>query len=73
MSDTAQHSIINTCVTSTTQRVDSCDDNDWSCLCDNSRAVLTCYDNCPEGKSTQQTSSILNHPLAPSLPTSLPI
>lgn len=44
------YSIITNCLASTSTRVSDCDDNDWKCLCDNQRAVLTCYDNCPSGK-----------------------
>jgi hypothetical protein len=43
------NSIITNCLASTGTRVSDCTDNDWKCLCDNQRAVLTCYDNCPSG------------------------
>lgn len=46
----SQNSIITNCLASTGARVDSCADTDWDCLCANSQAVLTCYDNCPSGK-----------------------
>lgn len=48
------NSIITNCLASTSIRVSACDSQDWNCLCDNQRAVLTCYDNCPscESKST---------------------
>ena len=60
------NSIITNCLASTGTRVSDCDDNDWKCLCDNQRAVLTCYDNCPSGKSPK------NLPTQPN-PTKIPI
>lgn len=56
---TAIDAIITNCLASTGTRVSDCDDNDWKCLCDNQRAVLTCYDNCPSDPNrfgAEQTS-----------------
>ena len=56
---TAIDAIITNCLASTGTRVSDCSDNDWKCLCDNQRAVLTCYDNCPSDPNrfgAEQTS-----------------
>ncbi|KAM0689853.1 hypothetical protein Q7P36_010725 [Cladosporium allicinum] len=52
--------IITNCLASTGLRVESCASNDWDCLCANSQAVLTCYDNCPSDPrrpSEEQTNT----------------
>ncbi|GAB7330294.1 hypothetical protein MBLNU13_g01939t1 [Cladosporium sp. NU13] len=56
---TAIDAIITNCLASTGTRVSDCSDSDWKCLCDNQRAVLTCYDNCPSDPNrfgAEQTS-----------------
>lgn len=39
--------IVSACLDSTKPQVEACGANDWKCLCENSRAVNTCYNNCP--------------------------
>lgn len=42
-----QNLIISSCLDSTQPQVKACSDNDWTCLCDASQQVDTCYNNCP--------------------------
>lgn len=41
--------IVDACVEGYTERIKRCQDksNDWICMCDVYRDVLTCYNNCP--------------------------
>ncbi|CRG85210.1 GPI anchored serine-threonine rich protein [Talaromyces islandicus] len=39
--------ILDACLSSTTPQLKACAANDWTCLCDRSNTVLTCYNNCP--------------------------
>jgi hypothetical protein len=43
----SSNSIIKSCLASTTPQVNDCAANDWTCMCNNQKAVVTCYNNCP--------------------------
>ncbi|KAL4809719.1 hypothetical protein BDV18DRAFT_157467 [Aspergillus unguis] len=53
--------ILDTCVDTYRPRLDACGANEWSCLCDETENLLTCYNNCPgdgarNGIEQQRTS-----------------
>ncbi|QKX56128.1 uncharacterized protein TRUGW13939_03228 [Talaromyces rugulosus] len=43
----AAQNILDACLASMTPQLEACEANDWSCLCNQSTNVLTCYNNCP--------------------------
>lgn len=52
--------IIASCLDTTQPQVEACKPNDWSCLCDASQQVDTCYNNCPshpDAFGQQQTTT----------------
>jgi len=55
-------SILDSCVGSIQAQLNSCDSNDYSCLCAGYINMLTCYDNCPNdtGASTVQQQRTQN-------------
>lgn len=48
--DCAAQNIVDACVEGYEPRIEKCqaNGNDWICLCDVYRDVLTCYNNCPD-------------------------
>jgi len=53
--------IVDACTAQYKGRLSDCDANDWSCLCQESTNLLTCYNNCPKdsdrsGVQSQVTS-----------------
>ncbi|KAK3714184.1 hypothetical protein LTR37_007986 [Vermiconidia calcicola] len=40
--------IIQDCLANYNKQIGDCSDNDWSCLCFQSKNILTCYNNCPD-------------------------
>jgi hypothetical protein len=51
--------IIQTCLGTEKAQLANCSPNDWDCLCEQSKNVLTCYNNCPSDPNrfgAEQTS-----------------
>jgi len=40
--------ILDTCIKTYQPRLDKCTGNNWECYCQESRNILTCYNNCPD-------------------------
>jgi hypothetical protein len=49
--DGISHSIVDVCTAQYKSRLSDCTANDWSCLCQESTNLLTCYNNCPKDSS----------------------
>ncbi|EED23963.1 GPI anchored serine-threonine rich protein [Talaromyces stipitatus ATCC 10500] len=43
----AAQNILDACLATEQAQLQACGVNDWSCLCEQSNNVLTCYNNCP--------------------------
>ncbi|KAF2864081.1 hypothetical protein K470DRAFT_51623 [Piedraia hortae CBS 480.64] len=58
------YSIITSCLGSMNAQLQSCNQQDWDCLCEQSNNVKTCYNNCPTDPRAyaigQQTESYCN-------------
>ncbi|KAK2760858.1 hypothetical protein FQN54_002098 [Arachnomyces sp. PD_36] len=54
--------VLDTCLKTTEPAVKKCPPNDYECLCTKNKAVLTCYDNCPdhEGRFGAQSTVTAN-------------
>lgn len=50
--------ILDTCLAEYKTRLQSCEANDWSCMCQESTNIITCYNNCPNdaGMSPAQST-----------------